>query len=334
MSASDRLDRFQQRHRAAGFPLGVVYKFVDDQGGYLAALLAYYGFLSLFPLLLLLVTILGYLLNGNSHLQQQILSSALTQFPIIGNEIQTNVHSLHASGPALIVGILGSLYGGIGVAQAGQNAMNVMWSVPRNRRPNPFKARLRSLIAVLVLGAGVVATTALSGLFTGRGAFGRSLGATGTVLAVLLALAGNGLLFLAGFRFLTAQHIPFRHLVPGAIAAAAVWQALQAVGTFYVAHSLRHASQVYGLFGLVLGLLGWLYVAALVTVLCAEVNVVRERRLWPRSLLTPFTDNVELTGADERSYSSAARAQRTKGFEQIDVSFDKEAPAADDGDWR
>ena len=323
MSATERLDRFQQRHHAAGFPLAVVYKFVDDQGGYLAALLTYYGFLSLFPLLLLLVTVLGYLLNGNAHLQQQILSSALTQFPIIGNQIQTNVHSLHASGPALVVGILGSLYGGIGVAQAGQNAMNVMWAIPRNRRPNPVKARLRSLIAVLLLGGGVVATTALSGLFAGQGAFGRSLGWTGTVLALVLALAGNTGLFLAGFRFLTADHIPFRHLVPGAIAAAAVWQALQAVGTFYVGHSLRHASQVYGLFGLVLGLLGWLYVAALVVVLCAEVNVVRERHLWPRALLTPFTDDVDLTRADERTYASAAEAQQTKGFERIDVSFDK-----------
>lgn len=321
MSLTQRLDAFQQRHRSAAFPLGVLYKFADDQGSYLAALIAYYGFLSLFPLLLLFVTILGYLLNGDAALQHQILSSALTQFPIIGNQLQQNVHSLHGSGAALAVGIVGSLYGGIGVAQAAQNAMNVMWAIPRNRRPNPIKSRLRSLVAVLVLGAGVVATTVLSGLFTGRGAFGHALGPTGTVLAVLLAFGGNALLFLSAFRFLTAQHIPFRHLVPGAVAAAVGWQLLQVVGTFYVGHSLRHASQVYGLFGLVLGLLGWLYVASLVTVLCAEVNVVRERQLWPRALLTPFTDNVLLTSADERTYSSSAKAQRTKGFEQIDVSF-------------
>lgn len=324
MSAIARLDAYQQAHLRAGFPLAVIYKFVDDQGGYLAALIAYYGFLSLFPLLLLLVTILGFVLHGDPEAQQRILSSALSQFPIIGDQLRTNVTGLHGSKAGLATGLLGSMYGGIGVAQAGQNAMNAIWTVPRNRRPDPFRSRLKSLLAVVLLGGGIIGTTVLSGLAASAGGFGHDLGWVGWTLALLVSLVGNSLLFLAGFRMLTAHGVGFRDLVPGALAAAVAWQLLQTVGGYYVGHTLRHASQVYGLFGIVLGLIGFLYVAAVSTLLCAEVNVVRTRRLWPRALLTPFTDDVELTRADERSYEALATTQQAKGFENIDVSFDKD----------
>lgn len=319
MPVVEAVDAYQRGHRWVGFPLAVVYKFVDDQGGYLAALLAYYGFVSLFPLLLLLVTVLAFALDGDPAAQQRVLDSALSQVPVLGQQIRTNVSGLQGSTPALVTGILGSLYGGIGVAQAGQNAMNTLWAVPRHRRPNPVLSRLRSLVAVIVLGSGLVATSLLSGLVASADAAG--LGSAGRSLGLLVALGGNGLLFLAGFRMLTAEHVPFRALVPGALAAAAGWQVLQGVGGFYVTQRLTSASQVYGVFGVVLGLLGFLYLAALLTLLCAEVNVVRARRLWPRSLLTPFTDDVQLTRADERSYEGLAKTQTTKGFEQIDVTF-------------
>ncbi len=318
----DRLDAYQRNHRWAGFPLAVIYKFLDDQGGYLAALLAYYGFLSLFPLLLLLVTILGFVLAHDPHLQSQVLGSTLAQFPIIGDQLRSNVGTLKGSTPALVVGVLGSLYGAIGIAQAGQNAMNAIWGVPRHRRLNPIRSRVRSLRVVAVLGTGTVATTVLSGLFTSGGAFGKDLGTVGTLVAVLVAVAGNALLFLGIFRFLTARHVHLRDLWPGALAASVAWQILQAVGSLLVAHQVKRASEVYGLFAIVLGLLGWLYLAAFTTLICAEVNAVRCRRLWPRSLLTPFTDDVQLTTADELAYTSLATMQQAKGFEKIEVSFD------------
>jgi len=200
--------------------------------------------------------------------------------------------------------------------------MNDIWAVPRNSRPNPIRSRLKSLAAVVLLGGGLVGTTALAGLVSSQ----RSLGFLVTLLSLSISLAGNVLLFLAGFRMLTAQHVDFGALVPGALVAAVGWQALQAVGVRYVSHTLKHASQVYGLFGGVLGLLGFLYLAAVVTLMSAEMNVVRTRRLWPRSLMTPFTDNVELTSADERSYEGLATTQRAKGFQDIDVTFRKDAP--------
>jgi uncharacterized BrkB/YihY/UPF0761 family membrane protein len=171
-----RIDDYQQQHTWLGFPIAVVYKFADDQGSYLAALIAYYAFLSLFPLLLLLVTVLGYVLHGNPGLQRDLVGSALSEFPIIGTQIANNVTSLHGSGLGLAVGIIGTVYGGLGVAQAGQNAFNEVWSVPRNERPNPFRSRLRSLLLLVVLGAGALATTTLSALGASSRSFGADLG--------------------------------------------------------------------------------------------------------------------------------------------------------------
>lgn len=316
-----RLDEYQQSHTWLGFPIAVVYKFADDQGSYLAALITYYAFLSLFPLLLLLVTVLGYLLHGNPDLQSDLVGSAVSEFPIIGTQIANNVTSLHGSGLGLAVGIIGTVYGGLGVAQAGQNAFNEVWSVPRNERPNPFRSRLRSLLLLLVLGAGALATTTLSALGSSSRDFGADLGTGLRVGAILLAVVVNIMLFEIGFRVGTARAIRTRDVLLGAICAALAWQGLQTLGTYYIAHKFKGATEVYGLFGLVIGLVAWLYVEAVIIVICAEINVVRARKLWPRALLTPFTDEVDLTDADERAYTSYADAESYKGFEDVDVSF-------------
>src|SRR4051794_36777564 len=319
MSVTDRLDRFQRRHRWAGFPLAVIYKFADDQGPFLSALLTYYGFVSLFPLLLLLATLLGFFLQGDPQLQARVLDSALGQFPLIGNDLPRG--RLGGSGWALAVGLIGNVYGGLGIAQAGQNAMNVIWAVPRNRRPNPIKARLRSLLLLVTVGLGGVATTALSGVINTARAFGAHFGISVTLPAALASALLNSLIFLLAFRVATVRQITWREIAPGAVAAGIFWQLLQLLGASYVKHTLRTAGATYGAFGLVLGLLGFLYLASLAVVFCAEANAVLARRLWPRALLTPFTDNVDLTAADEDAYASYAEAQRTKGYERIEVTF-------------
>jgi membrane protein len=316
------LDRFQRRQRCAGFPLAVVYKFVDDQGSYLAALITFYGFLSLFPLLLLLVTVLGFVLHGDPHLQARLLNSALVQFPVIGSQLRENVHAHSGSGLALVVGIVGTLYGCLGVAQATQNALNRAWAVPRNRRPNPIKSRLRSLLLVVVLGVGVLVTTGLSGLTTGAGAFGATVAGGVRAGAIVLAVLANVALFMLAFRVLTARQIPARHLRLGAVVAGIGWEIGQLLGTYFVSHVLKGTREAYGVFGLVLGLIAWIYLLALITVLAAEINVVAQRHLWPRALLTPFTDDVQLTSADKRSYTAYAKSERHKGFENIDVEFE------------
>jgi membrane protein len=330
MSVAERLDRLQRRHPGAGFPIAVLYKFFDDSGSYLAALIAYYGFLSLFPALLLLSTVLGFLLGGHPALQQQLLHSALSQFPVIGSQLG-QPRRLGGGISGLIVGGVGALYGGLGVAQAIQYAMNTAWMVPRNSRPNPFKARGRSLLLLGTMGLTFVGTTVLSGLGSSAGAYGASLSAGVQVLVTAAAVLINAGVFVLGFRLSTARELTVRQVAPGALIAAVVWQLLESFGGVYVGHVVKSASATNGVFALVLGLLAFLYVAALSVVLSTELNVVRVEHLHPRALLTPFTDNVDLTGGDKRSYAGSARAQRTKGFEDVDVRFREKDTASPDG---
>jgi YihY family inner membrane protein len=323
MSITRRLDGFQRRHRWVGFPIAVVYKYVDDQGNYLAALMTYYGFLSVFPLLLLLSSVLGLVLQGDPDLQQRILDSALGQFPVIGSQLGEPA-GLHGSGLGVVVGALGVLYGALGVAQALQNAMNVMWAVPRNRRPNPLVSRLRSLLLLGTGGLALLGTTILSALGSSAGAYGASLGIGLKMAIVLLSVALNTAVFILAFRVGTAQPLRLREVAPGAVTAAVLWHGLQLIGTAFVGHVVKNASAVNGVFALVLGLIAWIFLGAVIVVLAVEINVVGTRRLYPRALLAPFTDNVVLTSADKRAYSGYAAAQRTKGFQSVDVRFRKD----------
>ncbi len=321
MSVSSRLDAFQQRHPGAGFPLAVVYKFADDQGSYLAALITYYGLLAFFPLLLLLSTVLGLVLQGDAALQQRVLHSTLSQFPVIGGDLG-DPRRLGGGSTGIIVGLLGSLYGGLGVAQAVQHAMNTAWAVPRNSRPNPLRARAISLKLLAIVGLAVLATTVLSALGSSAEAFGATLGVGFKILLIALSVAANAAVFILAFRAATARPLSAREVAPGALAAAVVWQLLQWFGAVYVGQVVNHASATNGVFALVLGLIAFMFVAAVAVILCVEANVVRVKRLHPRSLLTPFTDDVDLTPGDRRAYAGMAEAQRAKGFEEIDVSFD------------
>lgn len=309
-----RFDGYQQRHSWLGFPYAVVKKFGDDQAGNLAALIAYYGFLSLFPLLLALVTLLGFLLQGNPDLQDRVLTSTLGTFPVIGDQLRDNVHSLDGNGLVLAFGIAGSVYGGLGVTKAAQTALNEVWEVPKMARPNFLKALLRSLLLLVVVGGGILSTTMLTGIGSGSGALGAGL----RVAAIAGSLVVNVGLFALAFRVLTARDVAWRDLFPGAVVAAIAWQVLQALGGYYVGHQLKGASDTYGLFAVVIGLLSWLYLEAQVVLLAAEVNVVRAGRLWPRSVAEP-----KLTRADKRAFRAYAQVEERRPEVDVDVDFEE-----------
>ncbi len=318
MSVIERLDRFQRAHPRAGLPIAVVYKFADDQGNYLAALITYYGFLSLVPLLLLSSTILNFVLEGHPELQRELFDSVLGQFPIVGTQL-ADPQGVSGSGIGLAIGIVGTLYGGLGAAQAVQNAMNTVWRVPRNERPNPFAGRLRSLLLMTLIGGSIIVTTGLAAL-------GSTFDYFGVVTKTFIGLgtfAVNGVVFTVAFRLATARRITLAQTVPGALIAAAAWQLLQYVGAVYVGSVVRTADEVNSVFALVLGLIAWIYLETLVVVLAVEFNTVRSLKLYPRALLTPFTDDVDLTRADRVSYTQQAQAQQAKGFEEITVRFDQ-----------
>ncbi|HET8604661.1 MAG TPA: YhjD/YihY/BrkB family envelope integrity protein [Marmoricola sp.] len=316
MTITERLDRAQRRRPALGLPLAIFYKFFDDMGNYLAVLLAYYALIAIIPLLLLASTILGIVLIGHPQLQDQLLSSALGQVPVIGDQLQ--VPSSFSGGiGAVLIGVLGATYGALGVAQALQYAGNTVWHIPRNSRPNPFLARGRSLVLVATAGFGML--IAVVGIAVLHGFVHDTL-----VARLLIGLAGvavsTGVLLVA-FQLAQNKRVAWRHLLPGSVLASLALQVLQNLSYLYVDHVIARASATNAIFAAVLGLLAYLYLAAVVVVFAMELNVVTSEHLWPRALLTPFTDNVSLTSADEEAYTGQAQAQRTKGFEEIEVTF-------------
>lgn len=322
MSFIDRVDNFQRRHPVLGFPIAVIYKYFDDQGPYQAATLTYYAFVSIFPLMLLGTSILGFVLKDRPELQATLLDSALAQFPIIGEELG-RPEGIQGSFTVVVVGVLTALYGGMGLGQALQNMQHLAWSVPRNSRPNPFLSRLKTLVLLVLAGSALLAVTLLTtvinstDIFDGLGQRERWLitGASVLVVGAFLTLL---------FRFAaTGEHSRFRRAAPGGFTLAVLWQVLQYGGAKYVDHVLVDTSSMNKTFGLVLGLLGFLYIGAMLAMISLEVNVVLTRRLFPRALLTPFTDNVLLTDADRRAYALYAGMQRHKGFEKVKVSWEQ-----------
>jgi uncharacterized BrkB/YihY/UPF0761 family membrane protein len=311
------LDRLQRRKRGVGLVVAVIYKYIDDQGGYLAALITYYAFVSLFPLLLLLTTGLGVILAGHPALQEHVLHSTLSQFPVIGSQLH-QPEGLSGGTVAVVVGVLGALYGGLGVGQAVQNAMDSVWAVPRMKRPDPFRSRLRSLVLLLLLGSAAITVTVVSAV----GQATEILGIVGKIGVVLAAVMINAGICLVAFRVTTARNLTYPQVLPGALAAAVIWQILQSFGARYVGHIVRTASATNSVFALVLGMLAFLFLVSSTLVLCAEINVVVAERLYPRALLTPFTDDADLTSADRRTYTKRAEAERVKAFQRVSVRFD------------
>ena len=276
-----RFDGYQQSHAVLGFPLAVVKKFGDDSAGNLAAVIAWSAMLAVFPLLLLLITVLGIVLRGNESLQHRILQSALVEFPVIGQQLQMNINSLNRSGVGLIVGLVGTFLGTRGVANALQNAPNAVWGIPRERQPGfPWNA-MRSLAIVVVLGIGLIVTASLSGFGGGTGAIGAGL----RVAAIAVAFALNVVVFSVVFR-LAVVEIAWKDLWLGAFLTALGWEALLTVGGYLIAHDVKNMSAVYGTFALVLGLMSWLYLQAEITLYAVEIDVVRVQRRWPRSMVT------------------------------------------------
>ena len=273
-----RFDDYQQSHDWLGFPLAVFKKYSLDQGGMLAAAVTYYAFFSVFPLLLVLVSGLGYVLPGHPHLQHDLLNSALGQFPVIGHDLR--VHALSGNAVALGLGITVALWAGMGVFVAAEKAMDDIWGVPRDERPGFVPGRLRALGLLALLGTGVLAATAVSGIASA----GTSVGVLLKIGAVVVSVLFDFGLFWVALRLLTIRDVTWRELRGGAASAAIAYELLQLIGGYYVGHVVNKASNTYGTFALVIGLLSWIYLATHILLLVAEGNVVATKRLWPRPL--------------------------------------------------
>lgn len=312
--AARRIDQAHRRHAWLAFPYAVIKKFGDDQAGNLAALISYYAFFSLFPLMLVLVTVLGIVLQRNTELREAIQDSALANFPVIGEEISRNVRALDATGLTLAIGIALALWAGLGVLKVLQTAMNAVWNVPYRHRPNFLKTLLRAAIMLAVLGVITIGAAVAGSIGAGNDNVVLS------ILWVVVSLALNLALFLLAFRILTAADVSWGDVFPGALIAALAWTVLQGLGGYVVRHQLDGATETYGTFATVIGLLAWMYLGAQVTLLAAEVNVVRKRHLWPRAIVQP-----PLSDADERALTSYAEQEERRPEQDVSVRIDDTA---------
>lgn len=312
-------DRFQQQRRVLAFPIAVWKKFGDDSAGSLAALISYYAFASIFPLLLVLVTVANIVLQNNPHLRKTVEAKATANFPGLGQELLPS-HGISGAGFALAVGIILTLLGARGVANAAQNAFNEVWEVPIVRRPGFFPGMLRSIGLLLVVGIGQIITLIISGLAGGAGHAFSGVGAY--VAATAVALILNVGLFWVAFRLATASEVAGRDMWLGAVISAVAWQILQSLGTFLLRHFVSHSSAAAGTFAIVLGLLAWFYLQAQITLYAVEFSVVHARQLWPRSVFPP-----PLTEKDLRAFEMYAKVQQRRPDQEIESRFPAAEPS-------
>ncbi|MDZ5619233.1 YihY/virulence factor BrkB family protein [Nocardioides bizhenqiangii] len=326
MGVASSIDRTQRRVPILGVPLAVIYKYFDDQGNFLAAVLTFYAFIAIFPLLLLGSSILGFVLQGYPELEKQALDSALAQFPIIGSELG-RPGGLQGSISAIVIGGLGALYGALGLGLALQNVQATAWAVPRNIRTHPVLTRVNSVVLMAVAGTVILGVAVLSAVVTETEVLG-SVSSAGwfhwLVRLVTVLILGTVMTVLLRMAAAKAIEHDIARAAPGGFTIAVMWGLLQWLGAAYVARVVNTAenNEMNATFALVLGLMLLLYVGAIMGVLGIEVNVVLAEKLWPRALMTPFTDQVDLTEADRKAYAMYVQSQRHKGFETVSVRFD------------
>jgi YihY family inner membrane protein len=310
-----KIDAFQQKRRWFAFAYGVIKKYGDDEAGYQGALITYYGFLSLFPLLLVATSVIDIVSRHNVELRTRLTDSLGQYLPTLGDSLQAQIHGSNKTGIALVVGLLITLYGAKGVADAVRHALDHIWQVPRPKRAGFPKGILKSLGLITGVGVGLVLSAIVSGYATG--------GDLPTALRFLLTLVSIGILFASFcfvFRFGTSSKHQLHDNFPGAIVAAAGLAILQVLGGYLISHQMHNLGGLYGQFAFVLVLLFWIALQAQVFMYAAEINTVRTLRLYPRSLT-----GKPITSADKRAYSLAAEkeAYRPKPEEEIDVTFKK-----------
>ena len=280
-----RIDRIQQRHRAIAVPYAVIKRFGEHDGGRLSATVSYYAFFSVFPLMLVFVTVLGIVLRDNTDLRDDLVDGAVGQIPVIGSQIDGG--SLPGSGVVLGLGIATALWAGLGAVAALQQGLDVVADVPVHARGNAVVKRLREVAFLVLLAIGVSLSTLAANVAT-LFDVGWATGAVG-LLATAVVDAG---LLVAMFSVLSAQRRPVRQQLPGVVVGAVLLVILQQLGSFVVRRYIAGASDTYGTFAIVIALLSWFFLVSRVILMAAQANEVIADGLWPRRLRAdgPATD--------------------------------------------
>ena len=307
-------DDWQRASPSVGLAYGIIKKFGDDDANQFVVALGWYGFVAIYPLLLVVITIFGFI--GAASLGHQIVST-LHEFPVVGSQFnpEHSTQSLRGSGIGLAIGLIGLIYGAQGVTQTVQQAMAGVWNVPQVDRPGFVPRLARSLIALAIIGVAFVLNAAAGTLVTNAGA---NLAIRGATFVGMLLL--NAMLYFAVFRVTTPGRVSAPDLFPGAALASVGFTLLITIGSGLVQHQLRHSSATYGQFGLVIGLVGFLFLLAKISLYGAELNPVVSRHLWPRGMLSGNP-----TEADNRVLSDIVHQYRRRDDQRIGVGFGENA---------
>ena len=300
-------DRLQKRSPVLAVPVAVLRKYSEDSTGNLATMIAFTAFFSVFPLLLVFVTLLGYLVPAS--VKGSVMTKVASMFPLLG---AGTVHSLAGQWWPLVLGLVTALWSGLAVVRVTQFAFDTVWEVPRTRRPKIFRQVLRSLGVLATIGLGLVLSMIITGYVSGT-ATGIGLGAAGRAAGYAIAIVLDVGLFVAAFRILTTRNVTTREVLPGAMLSGVAFWVLQSVSSLIISHYLQKSQATYGHFATVITILWWFYLQSLITLAGAQLNVVLRERLHPRTLTgEPETeaDRRALTAyAQERTYHPQERVQ-------------------------
>lgn len=273
-TTSDRVMKIRARHAAVDVIVDMLDGWRRHLSGRNASVLAFFGFLSIFPLLLAATTILGFVLEGNEDLQQRIIDGALADIPVLGSQLQNDPASLTGNWWALIIGLGGALWSSTKAFVGLQGALDDVWEIHVDHRDAMHTQRGKALLGLLVIGAAQVATIVISTIVNAAG-----LPHIGRVALLLATVVVNIAVLAVMYRFLTAAETTWRDVWPGAVVSGVTFSVLQYFGTAIVDRIQEGASDTYGQFALVLGLVTWLSLLAISSLMSAEFNaaLVRHR---------------------------------------------------------
>jgi YihY family inner membrane protein len=300
MSVLERADRLQKRSKPASVAVATAKKFSEDQSANLAAMIAFWGFFSIFPLFLVLVTLLALFLPASD--KNSVLGHVAQLFPLLDPK---SIRGLSGAWWTLVLGLVTALWSGLGAIRTAQFAFNSVWEIPMHERPGMVKQVVRSVWVLGTIGTGLVFTTLLSGLVASS-ASGVNLGAAGRIGGYVLSAVFDVGLFVAAFRILTEREVTTRDVLPGSILSGVAFFVLQQLSALIISRYLKNAQSTYGHFATVITILWWFYLQSMITLLGAQLNVVLNERFYPRSLVdAPQTEadhRVLQAYAGERAY--------------------------------